>query len=338
MHMADALLSPAVGVTIYAVSTGAIAFSAAKLKKDELEEKKIPLMGVMGSFVFAAQMINFAIPATGSSGHIGGGILLAALLGPFGGFLTIAAVLLIQCLFFADGGLLALGCNLFNMGLIPCFVVYPFLFRPFLKKSVTARGITIAAVLSGIVALQLGAFSVVLQTLASGIAELPFSAFLVLMQPIHLAIGIVEGLVTAAVLNYVNQRRPELLCNGLQTEKRGTVSLKKLLIIFASLAIFTAGAISFYASSYPDGLEWSILNLAGTTELEANGGLFSFAARIQEAIAFMPDYDFKNVEEKGMLPGTSSAGIIGGLMTFLLAAATGLVISLFKRKREAERN
>ncbi|MDD2620712.1 MAG: energy-coupling factor ABC transporter permease [Syntrophomonadaceae bacterium] len=338
MHMADALLSPGVGVTMCAVSTAAIAISAAKLKKDELEEKKIPLMGVMGSFVFAAQMINFTIPATGSSGHIGGGILLAALLGPFGGFLTIAAVLLIQCLFFADGGLLALGCNLFNMGAIPCFLVYPLVFRPFLEKNLTAKRITIAAVLSGILALQLGAFSVVVQTLASGIAELPFSAFLALMQPIHLAIGIVEGLVTAAVLNYVKQMRPELLRNALRREKLGAVSLKKLLLVFVALAVFIAGAFSFYASSYPDGLEWSILGVAGTTELDANGGLFSLAARIQEAIAFMPDYDFKNVEAKGLLPGTSSAGIIGGLMTFLLAATTGLVISLLKRKREAERN
>lgn len=129
MHMADALLSPAVGISMCAVSMGAIAYSAAKIKKDELSEKKLPIMAAAGAFVFAAQMINFTIPATGSSGHIGGGILLAALLGGFPAMLTISAVLIVQCLFFADGGLLALGCNIFNLGVIPCFVVYPLLFK-----------------------------------------------------------------------------------------------------------------------------------------------------------------------------------------------------------------
>ncbi|MDR0502716.1 MAG: energy-coupling factor ABC transporter permease, partial [Treponema sp.] len=81
MHMADALLSPAVGTAMCAVSAAAIAYSTAKIKKDELCEKKIPIIGVMGAFVFAAQMINFTIPLTGSSGHIGGGVLLAAMLG-----------------------------------------------------------------------------------------------------------------------------------------------------------------------------------------------------------------------------------------------------------------
>ena len=108
MHMADALVSPAIGGIMLAASAGAIAYSAYKCK-DDLDEKKIPLMGVMGAVIFAGQMINFTIPGTGSSGHIGGGILLAALLGPFPAFLAITAVLLIQSLFFADGGLLALG-------------------------------------------------------------------------------------------------------------------------------------------------------------------------------------------------------------------------------------
>ena len=122
MHMADALLSPAVGVAMYAASTGAIARSASKIKQ-EIIEKKIPIMAVAGSFVFAAQMINFTIPVTGSSGHIGGGILLAAMLGGYPALLTIAAVVSIQALFFADGGLLALGANIFNMGVIPCFII-----------------------------------------------------------------------------------------------------------------------------------------------------------------------------------------------------------------------
>ena len=107
MHMSDALLSPSVAFAMCAASGAAIAWSVAKIKKEELSEKKLPIMAVAGAFVFAAQMINFTIPATGSSGHIGGGILLAALLGGAPALLTISAVLVIQCLFFADGGLLA---------------------------------------------------------------------------------------------------------------------------------------------------------------------------------------------------------------------------------------
>ena len=124
MHMADALISPAVGGTMWAASAGLIGYCSKKLK-DDLDDRKIPLMGVVGAFIFAAQMINFTIPGTGSSGHIGGGMILAILLGPHAAFLTMASVLFIQALFFADGGLLALGCNIFNLGFFPCFLAYP---------------------------------------------------------------------------------------------------------------------------------------------------------------------------------------------------------------------
>jgi len=115
MHMADALISPAVGGTVWAATAGLTVYSARKLKQ-EMDDRKLPLMGVLGAFVFAAQMINFTIPATGSSGHLGGGMILAILLGPYAAFLTMASVLTVQALFFADGGLLALGCNIFNLG------------------------------------------------------------------------------------------------------------------------------------------------------------------------------------------------------------------------------
>ena len=110
MHMADALVSPAVGGAFWAAAAGTIAYCSARVRKD-LDDRKVPLMGVLGAFVFAAQMINFTIPATGSSGHLGGGLLLAIVLGPSAAYLTIASVLMIQALFFADGGLLALGCK-----------------------------------------------------------------------------------------------------------------------------------------------------------------------------------------------------------------------------------
>ena len=114
MHMADALISPIVGGAMLVATVGVAAYSIKKVKYD-LDDKKIPLMGVMGAFIFAAQMINFSIPGTGSSGHLGGGLLLAIILGPYAGFLTMASILIIQALFFGDGGLLALGCNIFNL-------------------------------------------------------------------------------------------------------------------------------------------------------------------------------------------------------------------------------
>src|SRR5210317_881230 len=129
MHMADALISPAVGGTMWAASAGLIGYCSKKVK-DDMDDVRIPLMGVVGAFIFAAQMINFTIPGTGSSGHLGGALLLSVMLGPHAGLLVIASVLLVQALIFADGGILALGCNIFNIGVIPCLIVYPLIFRP----------------------------------------------------------------------------------------------------------------------------------------------------------------------------------------------------------------
>ena len=113
MHMADALLSPAVAATMYVASGTTVGLSVKKLTEDE-NTQKLPTMAVASALVFAGQMINYTIPGTGSSGHMCGGMLLSALLGPQAGFLSMAVVLTIQCLFFADGGLMALGANIWN--------------------------------------------------------------------------------------------------------------------------------------------------------------------------------------------------------------------------------
>lgn len=329
MHMADALLSPPVGFAMYAVSAGAMAYSIHKIKKDELSEKKLPIMAVSGAFVFAAQMINFTIPATGSSGHIGGGILLAALLGGYPALLTLAAVLLIQCLFFADGGLLALGCNIFNMGVLPCLLAYPLIYKPLTRRRKTPGRLMAASVLSAIAGLQLGAFAVVLETVASGITSLPFTAFVTLMQPIHLAIGIVEGLVTGAVLSFVARARPELL-ESAESRLPSRASIGKPLAVFAALTVAVAGGLSLLASANPDGLEWSMERVTGTAELEAEGPVFDMAADIQNQTAFLPDYNFPSAEEPS---GTAVAGIVGSVMTFALAGGAGFLISRIKKRR-----
>jgi cobalt/nickel transport system permease protein len=259
MHIADALLSPVVGSAMCVASIAANAYAVKKIGKDELCEKKIPIMGVMGAFVFSAQMLNFAIPATGSSGHITGGILLAAMIGSSPALLSISAVLVIQCLFFADGGLLALGCNIFNIGVVPCLLVYPLLFKPLVKRGISPRSITVASIASVVVSLQFGAFGVVLETHLSGIAALPFSTFLLLMQPIHFAIGLAEGIITAAILCFVYHARPEIMESAYSEEAiQSGVPVRNILIAFALAAVLAVGILSRFASSKPDGLEWAI--------------------------------------------------------------------------------
>lgn len=312
MHMADALLSPAVGIAMDALGAGAIALSAAHIKKDESADKKIPLMGVAGAFVFAAQMINFTIPGTGSSGHIGGGVLLAGLLGGAPAFVSISAVLVIQCLFFADGGLLALGCNIFNIGVVPCLIIYPLLFKPLLKKGITYARLSLASVASAIAALELGAFCVVLQTSASGITALPFGAFAAFMLPIHLAIGAVEGVVTAAILGFVYKMRSEILVNAL-TDGRisGGAPMKKMIAVFALATVAIGGGLSIFASVNPDGLEWSIAKTAGA----ALGG--------------------ENAVPMGLNAlNAPASGITGAAITFVLACAAGLAIHMVKKYKK----
>jgi cobalt/nickel transport system permease protein len=120
MHMSDALISPTVGAAGWLTAAGFAAYAGREVRRAP-EASPPALMGVLGAFVFAAQMINFSIPATGSSWHLGGGLLLAALLGPHAAFLVMASVLAVQALLFADGGLLALGCNVINLGVCTFF-------------------------------------------------------------------------------------------------------------------------------------------------------------------------------------------------------------------------
>lgn len=334
MHMADALISPVVSGVMTAVSVGAVAYSAVKMKKEGSEIERIPVMGVMGAFVFAAQMINFTIPVTGSSGHIGGGVLLAAVLGGPAAFISITAVLIIQAFFFADGGLLALGCNIFNIGVLPCLIAYPLLFRPLLRRKVSAGRLYAVSVLTVLLALQAGAFSVVLQTLASGITEIPFAAFTALMLPIHVAIGAIEGVITASVLIFIWRAQPEMpdFNLGHDIKKGAGMSRRKVVVILAAVALVVGGGFSLFASSLPDGLEWAVKGVTGTEELTADGELHEAASDLQENSAFMPDYSFKDNESA---VGTTAAGIIGGLLTAGAAAGTGLVIYLIRRKKAA---
>lgn len=350
MHMADALLSVPVAATMYAASAVTVGVSIRTLKKDE-NPAKLPVMAVASALIFAGQMINYTIPGTGSSGHLCGGMLLSALLGPQAGFLSMVVILAIQALFFADGGLLALGANCWNMAFYGCFVGYYLIWRPVMcgrlfasrgEKAAMRVKIALASVLGCVLTLQLGAFSVVLETSLSGITELPFGAFAAIMQPIHLAIGAVEGLITAAVLLFVYEARPELLMDAAPTtgETAGKLSLKATLAVLAVVVVLVGGALSLFASSNPDGLEWSLFGNpdAGYSENmaldEENYGVQSAAseaaAAVQEKTAFLPDYAFQNNDSAA---GTSVSGLVGAAIVAAVAAGICALGGFFRRRR-----
>lgn len=334
MHMADALVAPAVAGTMYACSAVAAGYAIRKVRLED-EPKKIPEMGVMGAFVFAAQMINFTIPGTGSSGHLCGGVLLTAVLGPYAGFLSMIGVLLIQCLMFADGGLLALGANIWNMAFYGCFVGGFLIWKQIMKKGVSRKKIMAASVLACILTLQMGAFSVTLETLASGVTALPFRAFVGAMQPIHLAIGLVEGLITAAVLVFVYEARPELLWIGEKEtiQKEGKLSFKKTLGILVAAAAVIAGGLSLFASAHPDGLEWSIEKITGSTEVAASGAAYGIAERMQGMTAVLPDYAFPG---SASALGTMVSGIAGGAAVILICVLACYAFRFFRKKKVHE--
>ena len=349
MHMADALLAPGVAATMYAATGIAAGVSIYKLRKED-DPQRLPTMAVTAALVFAGQMINYTIPGTGSSGHMCGGMLLSALLGPHAGFLSMIVILAIQCLFFADGGLMALGANVWNMAFYGCFVGYYLIWRPIMhsgwfgrmeEKAAVRAKIIAASVLGAVITLQLGAFSVVLETSLSGITELPFGAFAALMQPIHLAIGLIEGLITAAVLVFVYNSRPELIKEAqTATQSAGRRSLKATLVIIAAVAAIVGGGLSHLASSNPDGLEWALFGneeegySANMGLDEENFGIASAAsdtaASIQEKTSFLPDYAFAGSENP---MGTTVSGLVGAAMVAGVALLICLVGGLFRKKQ-----
>ena len=351
MHMADALLAPAVAVTMYAASGVTAGVSVNKLRKDETQAK-LPVMAVTSAMVFAGQMINYTIPGTGSSGHLCGGLLLSALLGPQAGFLSMIVILAIQCLFFADGGLMALGANCWNMAFYGCFIGYYCIWRPIMRgnmfanmgaKAAARLKIMIAAIAGCVITLQLGAFSVVLETSLSGITDLPFGAFIALMQPIHLAIGLVEGLISAAVLIFVYESRPEMLqeMNETAAEVKGRLSLKTTVLIMAAVALVTGGVLSLFASSHPDGLEWSLFGNADEGYNENMGldeedygvqsGLADAAQSVQDTTAFLPDYAFADNDSAA---GTTVSGIVGSVMVAGVAVLVCVAGGFFRKKKQ----
>lgn len=349
MHMADALLSPAVGATMWTATAATTVYCAKKIR-EEADPARVPLMGVTGAFVFSAQMLNFTIPATGSSGHLGGGLLLAILLGPHAAFLVMASVLTVQALFFADGGLLALGANIFNLGVFPAFIAYPFVYRRIVGDAPTTARIATGSIAGALVGLILGALAVVLQTVFSGVSALPFGAFAALMLPIHVAIGLVEGVVTAAVVVFVYKTQPEILAGSRTSTAPHPARLKGVLAALLVATVLSGAVFSWFASSNPDGLEWSIAGVTGAPEVESEGGsVHGGAAGLQELTSFLPDYGFASsgaeegsaeaAGEQAAWPavdaGTSVAGLVGGAITLAVAGIVGWALARRARRQDA---
>ena len=295
--MNDALVTPVVAGVAGIISVAMLIIASRKVRYLD-NPQIIPLMGVMGAFIFVAQMINFAIPGTGSSGHIIGAVLLSVILGEWAGFITISSVLIIQCLLFADGGLLALGCNIFNMGVLPCLIAYPALFRPFVNFPASFTRLTTYSIITCVVSLLLGAIAVTIETTLSDITALPIDKFLMFMLPIHFIIGICEGIATALALFYIQKAQPALL----DSKREHSSSQFGVGVLILTLVI---GIVAGYiASPLPDGLEWSIINTYGD----------EISAPIND-ISPLPDYSH------------SLSGLLGSIAIIAIIYVLGKIIN-----------
>ncbi|MBQ6691323.1 MAG: energy-coupling factor ABC transporter permease [Rikenellaceae bacterium] len=314
MHLSDTLISPAVAVATSIVAAALVVVATRKIGRENSRATThlVPLMGVMGALIFAAQMLNFAIPATGSSGHIVGGVLLAAVLGEWAGFLTLTSVIIVQCLLFADGGLMTLGCNVLNMAALSCLVAYPLIFKPLIHNRNSPSRWAAASIATSITALAMGALAVTIETELSGITALPYGRFLSFMLPIHLLIGVGEGLATAAVIASLRRYRPDLLFDSTEPTARPRTQFIAITVVAALLVASVAGTV---ASSRPDGLEWSIeRTTAGVEIAESQSPLHHRAARIQRTTALLPDYE------------ASMAGLVGVGATLVVGYGLSLLI------------
>lgn len=227
MHIPDGFLSLPVWASGWAVTVAFLSWCAKKTHQF-LQEKMVPLMGVMCAFVFAAQMLNFPVFG-GTSGHLLGGVLAAVLLGPWAAALVLACVLAVQCLVFQDGGLFALGANIFNMALVGTAGGYG-LFKVLYRFMPSSKGFATAIAVAAWFSVVLASSSCAVELALSGTAR--FGSVFAAMVGVHALIGIGEALITTLVVEFVVKARPDLVygliplpefhghARGIQEEKR----------------------------------------------------------------------------------------------------------------------
>lgn len=324
MHMANELLTPWVAAAFFVVTAGFLAM-ASRAVRTGLDQDRVPLMGVIGAFVFAAQMINFPV-LPGVSGHLGGGVLLAILLGPHAATLVMASILIIQCLIFQDGGLLALGTNILNLGVIPAYLGYA-IFRLTAGRSPSAGRLYLAVFIAALIGVTGGAAMVPVQIWLSGVTTVPLAQFLLVMVGLHLLIAAVEAFITFFVVAYISKVRPQFLgpaadrLRGIGRPLSRTVVVGSILVT----ALMLGGVVSLFASAWPDALE-SITAPGDAAETAmvkpSDDPLVARADEWQGRVAPLPDYEW-----------TSLSGVVGTLMT--LAVAWGIGRTLAARRKAA---
>lgn len=218
MHIPDGFLTPPVWAALDAGAIPAVGYFLRRTQEN-FEQSRIPLLGVLGAFVFAAQMINFPIWA-GTSGHLVGGTLLALTLGPSAAVVVMTAILVVQALVFQDGGLLALGANVINMAVIGVWAGY--LPAKWLGRRAGAR--RAAAFLGGWMSLMAGALFASTELWISQVA--PAQALFASMLGIHAVTGLAEGAITAASLVAIERLNPGFVYAGIGTTARKTPAIE----------------------------------------------------------------------------------------------------------------
>jgi cobalt/nickel transport system permease protein len=308
MHIPDGFLSVTVSIILWIFSIAVIAYSLRRVGRD-LDERQVPLMGVLAAAIFAGQMLNFSV-AGGTSGHMMGAAIATILLGPWAAVLVLSTVVGVQALIFQDGGLLALGANIFNMGVVGVTVAY-FAYQTVRKLSGGKKwGVFVGGFAAAWLSIEIAALGTGLELALSGTS--PANIAIPAMGGIHAIIGIGEGLITLGALAFIASTRPDLVQAGEEKQKAGG------LVWLAGLAIALVLAIlSPLASSHPDGLEW-VAAQKGFLDT-AQGPLYRL----------IPDYVLPGISNQAV--ATILAGIIGTLIVFGVA----LAVAYSRRKKQA---
>lgn len=307
MHIPDGFLSPPVAVATAIASAAAIAVALNRTRAS-LGLRQAPIMGLTTAFVFAAQMINFPV-AGGTSGHLLGGALASVVLGnPWAATLSMSTVFIIQSVLFADGGITALGANIFNMGLVGIWVGW-WLLQPLQQLLGGSRNrLPLAAGIAAGLSVVAASICVAIQLAISGTVGLNLA--LPAMVGVHILIGIGEGVITGGVLTYLLKVRPDLLPGQQPQLQKWVVPVIGVLLI--------SGVLSLFASSWPDGLE-AVAEQYGFKDKEA--------VAIENPTP-LADYTVKGLEEQPI--GTSIAGLLGSAFSF--GAAFGIAQLVVKPK------
>jgi cobalt/nickel transport system permease protein len=261
MHIPDGFLSTRIAVSLDAISCATILYASRRVKL-AASDRLIPVMGVLAAFVFASQMLNFPIIG-GTSGHLIGGALLGILLGPMAGFLTMATVLIAQALFLQDGGLLALGANIFNIGAVTTFVGYG-TYSLLGGGKGNGKRITLAGFLAAFLSLIASAACCALQLALSG--TIPLLAGLPSMAGYHAMIGIIEGALTAGILSFLLRVRPDLLKTDIKPRLNVVDWIGALILVAIPAAILAIAG----SSGLPDPLQRLLVSNAQSSDSAAD--------------------------------------------------------------------